>query len=56
MGRRLKTFVTVGGTTYPPGEVSDEVAGQITNDAVFEAASEDEKPAKKAAAKRPSSK
>lgn len=35
MARVLAKYVTVGGVTYPPGPVSDDVAAQITATTVW---------------------
>lgn len=55
MPRILAKYTTVGGATYAPGPVDDDIAEQITNETVWaDESHEDEKPApaKKAAAKR----
>jgi hypothetical protein len=58
--KALAVNVTVGGETYPAGSTPDEeIADQITNpkawgDEPDVEASDEAKPAKKAAAKRPS--
>lgn len=59
MARVLAKYTTVGGVTYAPGPVPDEVAELITNESVWEAESQKDeapRPAKKAAAKRSPSK
>lgn len=56
MARILAKYTTVGGATYAPGPVDDDIAKQITNESVWaDESHEDEqsKPTKKAAAKRP---
>lgn len=59
MPRILAKYTTVGGVTYAPGPVDDDIAELITNESVWaEESQEDDtpKPAKKAAAKRSASK
>jgi hypothetical protein len=55
MPRILAKYTTVGGVTYAPGPVDDDIAKQITNESVWaDESHEDEKPkpVKKAATKR----
>jgi hypothetical protein len=55
MPRILAKYTTVGGVTYAPGPVDDDIAAQITNESVWaDESHEDEKPkpVKKAAVKR----
>lgn len=57
MPRNLAKYTTVGGVTYAPGPVDDDIAAQITNESVWADEpykDESPKPTKKAAPKRSS--